>query len=134
MLRIFLTLGSSFLMRWPAVNADCFETFGFSGGAFGEIADRPDDEAFGFKNEKSVPCFGFCVPLVLVDGKSCFSLAGDSAVTTQSGTKWFGVYQLLGRLSKFPSLEHRICMASSLGSVEIADGLGLITLLTRQRY
>lgn len=79
-----LTSGSSFLLLWPAVDAVRFKTFGYAGGAFGELADTTV-EAFGLKNEKSVPCFGFRVPLVLVDGKSCFSLADGSAVTTQSG-------------------------------------------------
>ena len=130
---IFLHRVPLFWLLWPAVDAVCFETFGFAGGLFRKLADIAV-EAFGFKNEKSVPCFGFRLPLVLVDGKSCFSLADGSAVTTQSGTKWFGTYQLPRRLSKFPSLDHRICMASSLGSKGNSDGLGLISLFIRQRY
>ena len=126
---IFLSQVPPFSLLWPAVDAVCFETFGLSAGTFGaELA-----KAFGFKNEKSVPCcWGLGMPLFLVDGQPYLSIADGSA--TMTGTKWFGVYQLPILLSKSPSLDYRIFLASSLDMDEISDCLGLITVLTRQRY
>lgn len=116
----FLTSG---LLSRPALDVFRFEPLGFSAGTV---------VAFGFREEKSVPCCFFLgVLFLLKDGQGRLSLSGSSARTT--GTKWFGMYQPPSSLSKLPSLDHRM-FGGSLGVVEVSDVLGFITWFTRQRY